>query len=210
MAIKKDDFFELIEDMREPSQVREPQALLTPPLEEPPPELPKTELSTEEDSDNEDDDIPEVAEPAKVKKPLELISEDDLDDTTEIAVILADLAQSNGFEAWVNLKKGKKLRRHYGSDAEVLAEELLARQEAATISGVKESFTDAEKGILRIENSANEMIDSLPWDDDEKEVLQKPLRKYLKKKGGKIPDEWMLMIAVARLVGGRAANVMQL
>jgi len=153
-------------------------------------------------------------ETVKQEEPKPEMTAEALASTADLVIGMFDFSQHNLFRALGNRKKKGKLGRLYGDNAtdrlELLINKVEAMHSQQSTATVIEAFTPDDIGMLRLHKAAEEYLEGLPLTDYEKEALKKPLIELLKKRGGNIPPEIALLLAVLQISGARATELFML
>lgn len=191
--IKKDSLSSLMNRAAQPSEARTVQADISPIVEPVAAAIPEPLPTSTETADK------------PVNKAVEL-TEEDLYDTTETVLMMGDFAQRGALTLWAKSKKKDRFLRLYGKEWE----KVFDTNKAAYKAGQTSDMSPAVLAMMTHADDIEEIIESLPFTDEEKEMLHKPLSKMLKQHGGVMPPEWVLYMSIGRIFGGRIWDVASL
>ncbi len=151
--------------------------------------------------------IGQTTPPVEEIKQPEPISDEIVEAGADIAIGMFDFSQNNLFKFFVNRKKRNRMESLLGENHRDKLETLISEVEAGKTA---DQFTTNDISALRIEKNVQELLKDLPLSDQDKEALKKPLMAIMKKKGGTLPPEYALGLAVLQILGGRTAEIYML
>lgn len=135
------------------------------------------------------------------------VTDEMIESGAELLVGMFDFSQNNLFKFFVNRKKRNRMESLLGENYKEKIESLISDVE----SGKKaEEFKTEDLSALRFEKDVQTILKDLPLSDQEKESLKKPLMAIMKAKGGVIPPEYLLLLAILQIAGGRTAETVML
>lgn len=186
------------------------QDVIVPTEEKPPQVFAATETvtqTTENSSDGQPagtENTQQEPQPQTVKPP---ITDEMIEGGADLVVGMFDFSQNNLFKFFVNRKKRNRMETLLGENHRDKLEKLISDVE----SGKKgDDFTTDDLSALRFERDVQTILKDLPLSDQEKESLKKPLMAIMKARGGVIPPEYLLLLAVLQIAGGRTAETVML
>jgi hypothetical protein len=186
-----DSVLKLLDEVEQPTEQRQPQS-------------PSTSSTS--------DAAPEPTKETKAEtvEPVVEISEDMLDNGADLTIGLYGMAQNSLLSFLAKRKRNNDLVDLYGEDAPRKMKLLLNEQsslENKLAEKTVRQFTDDELGMLLLEKDFQELMDDLPLSDTEKESIKVPLKQIMKTKGGTLPPEYALIIAVMLITGSRLGQI---
>jgi hypothetical protein len=166
------------------------------------------EKNSAADTGNKDDD-------GSRKPEVQPISKEMLEASADTAIAMFDFVQDNLFSVLARRKKRGKMNRLYGDDSADRLEKALNKlelQQQGSKGNVEiiESFTADELGMMRLERDFNDHIADLALTEKEIAALKPSLMELMKTRGGTIPPEYMLMLAVIQITGARITETVML
>lgn len=187
----------LLIDVTVPTEEKQPQVIVAPETIVVPSENANTQTSTTPETNT-------PVQPQAVKPP---VTDEMIENGAELLVGMFDFSQNNLFKFFVNRKKRNRMEALLGENHKDKLETLISHVE----SGKKaEEFKPEDLSALRLEKDVQTLLKDLPLSDQEKESLQKPLMAIMKAKGGVIPPEYLLILAILQIAGGRTAETVML
>ena len=154
---------------------------------------------------------PEPVEDTAVNKEIEdtslgkkILSAEMLQTETNIGLSMIDFTQQNILRFSVNVKRKRKLVSTFGENsverAEILADGGIAKDE----------MSETDKAILKVQKKVNEVIEDLPFTDEENKVLRPLLEKWIIANNGKLPENFFAYLGLIQIFGGRLLNVIMI
>ncbi|MBS4041357.1 MAG: hypothetical protein KGZ81_12260 [Flavobacteriales bacterium] len=193
-----DSISKLLIDVTVPTEEKQPQVIVAPETIVVPPE----NANTASNSSPETNTL--VQQPQTVKPP---VTDEMVENGAELVIGMFDFSQNNLFKFFVNRKKNNRMEALLGENHKDKLETLISNVE----SGKKaEEFKPEDLSALRLEKDVQTLLKDLPLSDQEKESLKKPLMAIMKAKGGVIPPEYLLILAILQIAGGRTAETVML
>lgn len=188
----------LLIDVTVPTEEKQPQVIVAPENTQAPAETVNTVTSAAPET------IPAVPQAQAVKQP---VTDEMIESGAELVVGMFDFSQNNLFKFFVNRKKRNRMESLLGENYKEKIESLISDVE----SGKKaDEFKTEDLSALRFEKDVQTLLKDLPLSDQEKESLKKPLMAIMKAKGGVIPPEYLLLLAILQIAGGRTAETVML
>ncbi len=133
-----------------------------------------------------------------------LLTPELLQSEVSLAIGMIDFTQHNIFRVAVKYKSKNKLKNTFGENA-------VERAEILKDGGVaKDSMSDEDKAILRVQKKIDEVVEGLPFSDEESKVLRPLLEKYIIANNGKLPENFFAYLGLIQIFGGRLLNVIML
>lgn len=188
----------LLIDVTVPTEEKPPQVIAATETIPPVVETPNTAGSTLVESHQQ----PQQPQPAK-----QPVTDEMIESGAELVVGMFDFSQNNLFKFFVNRKKRNRMETLLGENNREKLETLISNVE----SGKKaDEFKTEDLSALRLEKDVQTILKDLPLSDQEKESLKKPLMAIMKARGGVIPPEYLLLLAILQIAGGRTAETVML
>ena len=146
-------------------------------------------------------DTEEIEEPSLGKK---MLTQEMLQSEVDMGLGFIDFTQNNLFRVGVNYKRKRKLVSTFGEHA-------LERAEILENGGVKkDEQTETDKAILKVQKKVDEVLQGLPFNDQETKALRPLLEKYIINNNGKLPENFFAYMGLIQIFGGRLLNVLML
>ena len=133
-----------------------------------------------------------------------ILSAEMLETETNIGLSMIDFTQQNILRFSVNVKRKRKLVGTFGENS-------VERADILSHGGVpKDDMTDTDKAILKIQKKVDEVIEDLPFSDEECKVLRPLLEKWIIANNGKLPENFFAYLGLIQIFGGRLLNVLMI
>jgi hypothetical protein len=188
----------LLIDVTVPTEEKQPQVIVEPEIIPAPAEPVNTVSNTTTET------ATSIPQPQPAKEP---VTDEMIESGAELVVGMFDFSQNNLFKFFVNRKRRNRMESLLGENYKDKLETLISNVE----SGKKaDEFKPEDLSALRFEKDVQTLLKDLPLSDQEKESLKKPLMAIMKAKGGVIPPEYLLLLAILQIAGGRTAETVML
>jgi hypothetical protein len=188
----------LLIDVTVPTEEKQPQVTVVPET------IPETAETLNTNSNVAPENNVPTQEPQPAKQP---VTDEMIESGAELVIGMFDFSQNNLFKFFVNRKRRNRMENLLGENYKDKLETLISNVE----SGKKaDEFKPEDLSALRLEKDVQNLLGDLPLSDLEKESLKKPLMAIMKAKGGVIPPEYLLLLAILQIAGGRTAETVML
>lgn len=171
----------LFAEMKQQTETREKQHI---PLTEPV----KTKEEEKEDAGS-----------SKIKLSAEL--------SADIFLGVADIIQQQVFRPLHGAKHKRRMRKLYGDDALEKCSALLDQIAKEDHQGHINERTPDEVGMLRLVKRYREVVEDIPFTEDEKDKIRPALVAYLKERGGELPPWLGLVMMSIEVFGPRITDL---
>ena len=155
--------------------------------------------------DHATDELTDVVEDEPIGLPSKkMLTPEILESEVNVAIGMIDFTQHNVFRVAVKYKSKNKLKNTFGENA-------VERAEILSDGGIpKEEMSEEDKAILRVQKKIDEVVQGLPFSDEESKVLRPLLERYIVANNGKLPENFFAYLGLVQIFGGRLLNVIML
>lgn len=194
MGMPHDSVEELLKDVSQPTEHREPQMFTDAASTAEKPVAGSIHATTD------------TLEDGPAITPL---SDEVIENGADMVIGLYDFGQAASVSFLVRRKRDKRLVKLFGEGALDKLADLKAELDAAENKNIRiteiRAFSVEEQKAIHLVKQADEVIGDMPMSESEKDLIKIPLMQLMKERGTTLPASWALTFAVMQITGARIA-----